>query len=65
MWFYFPAEDRIVQPSQTREACLAAQGIEAEIPQNPAGVRGIGAESPVPAAGGNAPEITVLIVSGY
>ncbi|MDR2068466.1 MAG: hypothetical protein LBP71_01180, partial [Spirochaetaceae bacterium] len=27
-----------------------AQGIEAEIPQNPAGVRGIGAESPVAAS---------------
>jgi hypothetical protein len=49
-----------IQPS----AALSAQGIGAEIPQNPAGVRGIGAESPVPGGAGDAPKPTNLSVSG-
>jgi hypothetical protein len=42
-----------------------AQGIEAEIPQNPAGVRGIGVESPVPGGAGDAPKSEISIVSEY
>jgi hypothetical protein len=56
---------RFYSPWREIAAHGEAQGIEAEIPQAPAGGRGIGADSPVRRAAPDAPKSARIIVSEY